>query len=832
MQLIHTNIFEAEYLTNLRNNRVARPTGARPQPSTNRQESDRSIQTPTIQDDPEPTPSADIGPRSASALSHRRAQSSMSTYSSVGSRTGRQLVQQPYSGTRSKDGEKERPLLKPSQVVPSATYIERGQRWMEKEEAVSLRDAMEDMDLKKQEDEERIHAAAQNEASNLVWQHQNPGSAIRPDAPYSYKGHLRKNSYQHARTQSVGRYGGIATGLARDIAPRSFSGGSSSSEGVYSPRSRVSSGSSSYSQLDRNISPDGLARSSMDSSQAFTSPPTSRKTYGGIANANMSQNASHRRSSAKRNISGEVAGTFTGEQIWEEPEQDILDRGRSTETRDFPPPLRIKPRNPLNRVQFAQDVARSNSTPPEPTKKLSRFEIHRNPPTQSRNPAYTANKPPAIAEKDLPTPEKATKEGLEIRSDEIRQATSMRMKDRSPKLPTPTVVSDKLGRPIVSFDANWKPKEADVKPEERRESRYSGGSPKGPRQSISSEPDSKNVTASIPTIQFSDAPSIQVNSAPLDSVPSINFPDSEPSVPTINLPDSTPPVPTILLPGAPEISISEPTTPSIIIPQNSSAQPTRPLPDPKTAAGRPPRHQAISPTSRSHWSPAGKRATATCHQCRLPIEGRVVGLRGAVEKFHPQCFTCFTCGTGLEALEVFEETPQKRAERLDRIERRARGENIPEVEGQTIAEDGDARLRYFCHLDWHEMYAPKCKHCKTPILGEHTIALGEHWHFGHFFCAECGDPFEKGMTHIEKDGYAWCLSCQTKRTERRAPKCRKCRLPVIGEAIQAMGGEFHDKCFRCITCRGDFPDGAFFPKEVGNETVVMCTKCMERELKA
>jgi hypothetical protein len=142
------------------------------------------------------------------------------------------------------------------------------------------------------------------------------------------------------------------------------------------------------------------------------------------------------------------------------------------------------------------------------------------------------------------------------------------------------------------------------------------------------------------------------------------------------------------------------------------------------------------------------------------------------------------------------------------------------------------RQRYFCHLDWHELYAPKCKHCKTPILGEHTIALGEHWHFGHFFCAECGDPFEQGMCHIEKDGYAWCINCQTKRTERRAPKCMKCRLPVIGMVVQALGGEWHDRCFRCVSCKGDFPDGSFFPKLVGDETTVTCTKCMEIELKA
>lgn len=709
---------------------------------------------------------------------------------------------------------------------------------MEKEEVVSLRDAMDDMDLKKMQEEERIHAAAQNEASELVWQHQNPGQAIQPDTPYSYKEHLRKNSYQHARTQSVGRYSGIGmtTGLGRDIQPRSVSGGSSSSEGENSQRSRVSSGASGTNQSDRNISPEVVGRTSSDASGGFVPPPSThltQKPYGSITKNPGSQTLPRRRTSAKRNISGEVVRPFSGEQIWEEPESDRTDRGRTSETRDMPAPLRLKPRNPLNRVQWAQDVSRSSSTPPEPTKKLSRFEIHRNPPSQSRNPVYTANNPPIVTLEDLPTPEKATKVGLEIRSDEIRQATSMRLKDRSAKLPTPTAVSDKLGRPIVSFDANWKPKEADKKSEERSQPRQQRSSlANDQRQSVPSGSRPKDVIPPIPTICVPDTPSIEIDSSP-SQIPVINFPDSAPSVPTINLPDSSPSIPSIVVPDAPTISVSAAPTPSVNTLQNSRSQSTRPLPDPRNAAGRPPRHQAPLPVPRGHWSPAaGRRATATCHQCQLPIEGRVVGLRGALEKFHPQCFICFTCGTALEALEVFEETPPKRTERLDRIKRRANGEDIPEIEGQTMAEDGDPRLRYFCHLDWHEIYAPKCKHCKTPILGEHTIALGEHWHFGHFFCAECGDPFEKGMSHIEKDGYAWCVNCQTKRTERRAPKCKKCKLPVIGEAIQAMGGEWHDKCFRCITCKGDFPDGSFFPKEVGGETVVMCTKCMERELKA
>ncbi|KAG4219010.1 hypothetical protein PC116_g32510, partial [Phytophthora cactorum] len=144
---------------------------------------------------------------------------------------------------------------------------------------------------------------------------------------------------------------------------------------------------------------------------------------------------------------------------------------------------------------------------------------------------------------------------------------------------------------------------------------------------------------------------------------------------------------------------------------------------------------------------------------------------------------------------------------------------------------GDERLRFYCHLDWHELFAPRCKHCKTPILGEHVVALGAHWHYGHFFCAECGDPFERGATHIEKDGYAWCVGCQTKRTERRAPKCRACRRAVIGSYVRALGGEWHDECFRCASCAGGFDDGQIFPMPERGEGVVLCTRCRAAELK-
>lgn len=785
---------------------------------------------------------------------------------------------------------------------------------MEKEEAVSLREAMEDLDFKKQEDEEaRIHAAAQDEASELVFQHQNPEAVISPDAPFRYKDHLRKNSYQHARAQSVGRNGGmtIVTGLARDM-PRSVSGGSYSSGGMQSPRSRVSSEGSEYFQSIRESSPDAVC-GSPDSARSARAPGGARKPFGSLSSVH-GQRGSGKRSHGKRNVSGELAGLFSGEQIWEEPEQEHSDRGPSSDEHNAPAPLRIKARNPLNRVQFDM-TPRSHSTPIEAIKGMSASEIHRNPPSQSRKPNYTANPPPAVQKPSSKQDEQEqvsavpTKDGLEIRGEDIRNATSMRLKDRSPKLPTPTAVSNRPGRPIVSFDSNWKPTEADMKPEARRRSPFDRRATSSQRKSVLARPDpsaspsapavqvpdapraqvNRASTVPIPTIQFPDsrptvptptvnlpgskssiptmrlagsAPSVPTINLPgstpsvptmhlpdskpsiptiklpgsTPSIPTINFPDSKPSIPAINFPDSTPSIPTINLPDAPTISVSAPGTPTIRVGSAPSPTPSqRPLPTPKSSAGRPaPHHAASAPSAlpRGHWSLAGRRATATCHQCQLPIEGKVVKLGGSSEHFHPECFVCFTCGTGLESLEIHPEPQAKYAERLDRIRRRARGEDVPEVDGATMAEDGDARLRFYCHLDFHENFAPRCKHCTTTIIGEHLVALGQSWHYGHFFCAECGDPFEKGMTHIEKDGYAWCLQCQTKRTERQAPKCQKCKLAVIGEYVQALGGEWHEKCFRCATCKSAFDDGAFYPLQVAGGTAVLCIKCIERELKA
>ncbi|KAI1004288.1 hypothetical protein K3495_g3920 [Podosphaera aphanis] len=826
----------AEYLKNLRNNRIARPSEIRHFPSHSRPEHDEtsSASAVPIMRNPTGTPSVDMPPRSSSAFSGRRAHSSLSnSYSSIASYTGRQLAKPPIPDPRV-------PPLKPSDVVPSATYIERGQRWMEKEDAVALREAMEEMNLKEELEELRIHAAAQKEASELVWQYEYPDSVAKPDQPYRYNQHLKKNSYQYARAQSASRkrVSAVSAGVARDNTgpSRSVSGGSDSSDGVYSRRGRTSTEVSDDNKLIRNQSAESKSRLPLKAIPQIIMPRVNK--HEDIA---CEPRPLRRRLSTKRNISGEiVSGAFTGDQIWEEKNEEnqkITTQHKSTEAaRDSAVPLRVKPKNPLNRVQFATDVGPpSNSCPSEPKKRHSAFEIHKNPPSQSRNPSYVANPPPTSVpgqrSNEAQSSTLTTKNGLEIRSDEIRQATSMRLKDRSTKLPTPTIVSDKPGRPIVSFDSNWKPKEADVKPEKRR-SPFDRRVKHNLQKIEPTKPAATNVSAYPQTSLSSSRPSAtEMNKQHAAAAHSNeSFASTKPPIPSITLPNSTNPTRIVNPPDTPSISISVPSI-SVTASPEPRIQAKRPLPIPGAPRNRFTDQKTVVP--QGHWSPAvGRRATATCHQCGLPIEGRVLKISNPTEHFHPECFRCFTCGTELESLEIHPEPSPERAERLDRIRRRAEGQPVPDTEGQLVDDDGDGRQRYYCHLDFHEKFSPKCKHCKTPIIGEHLVALGEHWHHGHFFCAECGDPFEKGMTHVEKDGYAWCLRCQTRRTENQAPKCRKCKESVIGEYVRALGEEWHERCFRCAVCENRFDDGVFYPKQTPHGVTMMCIQCIERELKA
>ncbi|GME50789.1 lim domain-containing protein [Neofusicoccum parvum] len=843
------------FLSNLRGSRPARPNGSRPLPPTNlgsMRSRTYGASTPEPQEPPTLTPPRSQPPRSNSALSHR----DMFTPSTgskgslrerlaprASSSLGRPLVRDPFSRSSSRNSHVQDPATIERSSSRTSTrstsdehrraYRESGYRWMERQEAQSLRKALEDMDI---QEEKKVFTAAQDEAAELVWKHQNPSAAIRnPDAPYEYTAHLKKGSHARAQSYDAPSPQSSASGRNSSLSSR----GSSSSS--------VKAHNTVIAEKDNKIkSKKEVAAQPKSMEPAMQSP-----TKGHVS---FDLHHSRRRSSgSKRKPSGSLFQN-PNDKIYEEPEETAP--AQPEEQKPAPPspsklPIHTR-RNPFSRIQFGRDNLNRSSTDSQVStmKRFDRFEIHRNPPSQSRNPAYTSNENAPVTPTQAETPPAADspvespvkmKDGKEIRADDIRAATSMRLSDRSAKLPTPTMVSDSPGRPIVSFQRDYKPKEIELKEEQSKALPDTRNQPK----SYPPSPPKSSSAPVVPTINMPDKPFGQQRSA-APPIPVINVPDdpprarpqssAAPPIPTIAVSDG-PSIPTINVPDMPSINVSS-------VPDNStrplptinapSSGPTRPLPDPKTVSksrpfGRPvPRHANTAPSSlpNTHWTPSGgARSSALCEACALPIAGRIVSAAGA--RFHPECFRCYHCGEALECVAFYPEPEAKRTERVNRIMRRRNGEEVEAVEGCSEEDDGDEGPRFYCHLDYHEFFSPRCKSCKTPIEGEVIVACGAEWHVGHFFCAECGDPFDSSMPFVEKDGYAWCVNCHT---NRYSTKCKKCRKPVTETVLKALGFEWHPNCFVCTECSGEFIDGRYFLR--GEEKNPVCVKCEERRLKA
>ena len=560
---------------------------------------------------------------------------------------------------------------------------------MERQEAISLRDALEVMDQK--EEEKRIHKAAQDEAADLVWKHQNPVAAEKeksrpfrnPDLTPNngLRAHLQKGA--HARSQSIAA-AELARGIPKADSHRSTSDNSTcSSNGNNNGHTAVHGRSTSASGIRPEDTQDQATTSlPMDSTAIATFP----KVPG-----------NRRRSSGQRTLSsGSSKGVFRNPevQIYEEPKEHPTssDTSLQIEKAEEELPLKSRHRNSLPRG-FRPLPDRASTT--LESKRLDRFEIYKNPPTQSRNPAYIANPvtPPPVIEviHEVDTP--VSNGGIEIRSDDIRAATTMRLKDRSPKLPTPTAVSDVPGRPIVSFDKAWKPAEDAPHPHNAVEGKPIRPNPHIQATTVSDSP--------VPTISLPSEVESTASNANQDALPA----------PDINLPDETP---------TPVIAVSGPSAlPTIEVAKALPEANARPLPRPSKSS--PSSFSPTKSTSRLPWLNPNSRTgvpTATCANCSLPISGRIVTASGSSANstsqlkamFHPECFTCHQCSTALECVAFYPEPDNKRRERL-------------EVEG--MPPDSETDIRFFCHLDFHEFFSPRCKSCKTPIEGEVIVAAGD-----------------------------------------------------------------------------------------------------------
>lgn len=636
----------------------------------------------------------DYPPRATSALSNYNTPSSRFSFSSS---SGRPLAQGPRTLPIRKNVTPSH-FYKPRNASPNAAYRESAQRRVEKEEARSLRDALEEMD---QHDELRIHQAAQDEATELVWMHQNPDSPHKnPYAPYRNPdiGNSRQDHRKPGRSQrqGLGNQRGIVPSQ-RENGHRSVS--ETSSDSCQSPATENAGAGFACKKVGQRLMKEdgpgegknGAVRKNLKVNFALPSEEVSSKPE----DDNQPR---------PRNVSSDSSkGIFRNpnDQIYEEPKgpNSQVEDSRPLFARSDPSALRTKPRNSL--LQGSRPLPNRSSNP-DFAKKLSRFEIHRNPPSQSRNPQYKMNEPHSDLgaggqKEEEPIP---TKDGIEVRGDDIRAATSKRLKDRSERLPTPSAVSDRAGRPIVSFDPTWKPGEA--QPKDSRDTI-------GKRESTSASP---SAQPEAPPIQVSEAPCVPVINLPGDKEPTI----SELGAPSIQVSEA-PSVPVINLPDDKEPTISEKGAPSKT--RGVPPDPRRSFPRRDTFPKKP------APTSSDNWYSPYSRAgvpTARCEYCSLPIAGKIVTAAGS--RLHPECFTCSHCRTPLECVAFYQEPEAKRNERL----------------AKAATDDEEAWApRFYCHLDFHELFSPRCKSCKTPIEGEVVVACGAEWHVGHFFCAECGD---------------------------------------------------------------------------------------------
>jgi hypothetical protein len=806
--------------------------------------------------------------------------------------------------------------------TPSIPYREGGRRLSERLEARAVRVAMEEMDLKS---EQNLYEAARDEAADLVYKHINPDApGVNPNAPYPYPISSERSRSLPREDQDLQR--------ANSKLRKRHSMGSTTAGSRSSSAQRSSSGQSRRSG----------SGSSVTASTPFTTVPEDKAEESSVlpkASSFGTGSEQRRRSSGSRRKMSASLFKNPNDQIYEEPEEEQKAKATSAPASEpAPAPAIANPpapskvplgtrRNPFARVRD-NNMVRSNTDPILATKRLDRFEIQRNPPSQSRNAAYTKNSdPPRTSEdgkSDAENTEIKMKDGKEVRSDELRAATGFSLKNRSPKLPTPSMVSDSPGRPIVSFKNDWKPKEIELKQEI---SSLPGLNPR-PLNSTSQRPFSKAVTDSVvPTMNALEEGPRKVNAPhpspfprarafPLPSVAStsstkvtpgklptisvfedpqtrplpnastsrkVNTPQpASPTVPTINVfqapssrtkPSSVPPIPTIsvqeptsisfsasrrgsgvnapsisvtpsiptisvgetpaptrgpkihapsisVTPSVPTISINEspapnrglpkiaapsisvtPSVPTINVNVNGTGS-TRPLPDPKTASKSFGARPTPPTRPRSHWTPSSVRTGALCEQCALPIAGRIVSAGGS--RFHPECFACHHCGEHLECVAFYPEPDSNRSARVARIRARLAGDDIEFLPSHPTmldmqrleAEDAhDESLRFYCHLDFHELFSPRCKSCKTPIEGEVVVACGAEWHPGHFFCAQCGDPFDSSTPFVEKEGYAWCVGCHT---NRYSTKCRKCKRSVTETVVKALGWEWHVGCFCCV----------------------------------
>ncbi|KAI9353967.1 hypothetical protein BD770DRAFT_392813 [Pilaira anomala] len=226
-----------------------------------------------------------------------------------------------------------------------------------------------------------------------------------------------------------------------------------------------------------------------------------------------------------------------------------------------------------------------------------------------------------------------------------------------------------------------------------------------------------------------------------------------PSIPK-HITHNLPPIPTVSAPGYSSDEDQTPSIPAICVPGDYSD-------DEKLVSTK-----KVDPIYNSLYF--GIR----CDGCEEPLTGQAMTTSG--KKWHTRCFKCQICRQNLEHIAFYE------------------NHGLP-----------------YCALDYHEKFSPRCDFCQTPIEEQLITALGKTYHAGHFFCRECGKPFDEETNFLEHEGHAYCEKDYHKKFGKT---CKGCGEVVMGYLLVALGSEWHKECFACADCGVAFTSSTFLVK--------------------
>lgn len=112
--------------------------------------------------------------------------------------------------------------------------------------------------------------------------------------------------------------------------------------------------------------------------------------------------------------------------------------------------------------------------------------------------------------------------------------------------------------------------------------------------------------------------------------------------------------------------------------------------------------------------------------------------------------------------------------------------------------DADFHLRdneLYCNTHFNEKFGVSCAACKKYISSQIVVAGEAKYHAECFVCGSCGGPFNDG--YIMSEGIPFC----TRACADAGPACAGCRQPLSGTISRIGAKRYHHDCVKCSVCR-------------------------------